>query len=174
MKYVDSAECYHVEFKRLSSNIVQLIGKFPSKESGFTLGRIGEPEAFTGDYTDYTTIYKELENGVQFSNDESTYTEPEPEVVFKATEGGELNGKTVQNVSDYSELSIPIPIQYPDYEFTGWSPEIPESGTVNGRVAFTAIFISTNPQTDIEARVSVLEKDVKAIDKALNGGTSKE
>lgn len=169
MKYVDSAECYQVEFKRLASNIVQLIGKFPSKESGFTLGRIGDPEAFTGDYTDYTTIYKELKNGVQFSNDGSIYTEPEPEVIFKATEGGELNGKTAQNVSNYSELIIPIPIQYPDYEFSGWSPEIPESGTINGKVAFTAIFISTKPQTDIEARVSILEEDVKNINSALEG-----
>lgn len=174
MKYVDSTECYQVEFKRLSNNIVQLIGKFPSKESGFTLGRIGDPKAFTGDYSDYTMIYKELENGVQFSNDGSAYTEPEPEVIFKATEGGELNGKTVQNVSDYSELSIPIPIQYPDYEFAGWSPEIPESGTVSGKVAFTAIFISTKPQADIEARVSVLEGDVKAIDEILKGGIGKE
>lgn len=169
MKYVDSAESYHVEFCRLTNNIIQLIGKFPSKKCGFILGRIGEPEVFTGDYTDYTTIYKEIENGVQFSNDGSTYTEPEPQVVFKTTEGGELNGEKVQNVSDYSELVVPIPVRYPDYEFTGWSPEVPESGTINGKVSFTAIFVGTKPQSDIEARVSVLEEDIKNINTALEG-----
>ena len=80
MTYCGDAEIHIVSFKIISKNIVQLLGDFPVKECGFTLSRIGKKEV--NDYTDYTTVYREVEGGVQFSNDGSVYVAPpEPELV---------------------------------------------------------------------------------------------
>ncbi len=78
MKYIDGTEEYQVSFNSLGKNIVQIKGDLPIKEDGFTLSRIGNPDAFAGDYSDYTTVYREIDGGVQFSNDGSIYVPPEP------------------------------------------------------------------------------------------------
>lgn len=72
---VGNEEIYLVEFKS-DDNIVELKGDFPIKTTGFTLSRIGQNDNW--DYSTYTTIYREIEGGVQFSNDGSVYVEPEP------------------------------------------------------------------------------------------------
>jgi len=76
MKYKDSQETYTVNFKRISDKIIELCGDFPVKRSGFVLSRIGKEDGW--DYSAYKTVYKEIENGVQFSNDGSIYIPPEP------------------------------------------------------------------------------------------------
>lgn len=73
---VGNEEIYLVEFKS-DGNIVELKGDFPIKTTGFTLSRIGQNDNW--DYSTYTTIYREIEGGVQFSNDGSVYVEPELE-----------------------------------------------------------------------------------------------
>lgn len=78
MKYIGDITEYKVSFNKIGNNIVQIKGNIPIKTDGFILTRIGEPEAFTGDYSDYTTVYREIEGGVQFSNDGSVYVPPEP------------------------------------------------------------------------------------------------
>lgn len=82
LKYIEpnaeeasNKEIYLVEFKS-DGNIVELKGDFPIKTTGFTLSRIGQNDNW--DYSTYTTIYREIEGGVQFSNDGSVYVEPEP------------------------------------------------------------------------------------------------
>lgn len=80
MKYLGLKTEYEVNFSRVSENIVQLIGDMPAKEKGFTLSRKEKEDAW--DYSDFTTVYREIENGIQFSNDGSVYVappEPEPE-----------------------------------------------------------------------------------------------
>lgn len=72
--YQNEETTYDVEFKKISKNIVEIKGDFPIKDVGFTLSR---PDMNDGwDYLSFTTIYKEIENGVQFSNDDSVYVEP--------------------------------------------------------------------------------------------------
>ncbi|MBO5208477.1 MAG: hypothetical protein J6B68_03940 [Lachnospiraceae bacterium] len=78
MKYIGDKTEYKISFNKIGNNLVQIKGNIPIKTDGFILTRIGEPEAFTGDYSDYTTIYREIEGGVQFSNDGSVYMPPEP------------------------------------------------------------------------------------------------
>ena len=73
MQYINSNEIYPVNFKTISSNIVELIGDFPVKTDGFTLSRENMNDDW--DYSDYTTVYGEIENGVHFSNDGSTRPE---------------------------------------------------------------------------------------------------
>lgn len=75
LKYVGDEETYAVEFRTVANNIVELMGDFPIKDTGFTLSRAEHEDNW--DYTCYTTVYREIEGGVQFSNDGSVYVEPE-------------------------------------------------------------------------------------------------
>lgn len=75
LKYVGDEETYAVEFRTVANNIVELIGDFPIRDTGFTLSRAEHEDNW--DYTGYTTVYREIEGGVQFSNDGSVYVEPE-------------------------------------------------------------------------------------------------
>lgn len=76
LKYLNSTTSYEVDFFCVSENIIEIHGDFPVENFGFTLSRPGQNDSW--DYSDFTTIYRTLENGVQFSNDESVYVEPEP------------------------------------------------------------------------------------------------
>lgn len=73
MRYINSNEIYSVNFKTISPNIVELTGDFPAKTDGFILSR--EEYEDNWDYSEYTTVYGEIENGVHFSNDGSTRPE---------------------------------------------------------------------------------------------------
>ena len=77
MNYINSTEKYAVNFKNISSNIIEIKGDFPIQTNGIQISRDKMPDDIW-DYSDYTTIYREIEGGVQFSNDGSVYVEPEP------------------------------------------------------------------------------------------------
>lgn len=80
LTYVGQTKKYEVEFSRISEHVVQVIGGLPASDSGFTVSRIGQDDGW--DYTGYTTLYRELEDGLQFSDDGSIYVEPkEPDPV---------------------------------------------------------------------------------------------
>lgn len=76
LRYLNEKGKYLISFKTISKNIVQITGDFPIKTSGFALSREGKEE--NGDYSAYTTVYREIEGGVQFSNNGSVYIPPEP------------------------------------------------------------------------------------------------
>lgn len=75
LKYAKFITIYPVEFSRVSANVVQILGDLPFKDVGFTLSRQEKNDNW--DYKAYTTLYRELTNGLQFSNDGSVYIEPE-------------------------------------------------------------------------------------------------
>ena len=77
MNYINSTEKYAVNFKTITSNIVEIKGDFPIQTDGIQISRDKKQDDIW-DYSDYTTIYREIEGGVQFSNDGSVYVEPEP------------------------------------------------------------------------------------------------
>lgn len=76
LKYINLKTSYEVDFFRISDNIIEIQGNFPVKSHGFTLSHPNQNDDWN--YSDFTTIYRTLENGVQFSNDGSTYIPPEP------------------------------------------------------------------------------------------------
>lgn len=77
LKYLNSTTSYEVDFFRISENVIEIRGNFPVENPGFILFR-SDQKTDTWNYSDFTTVYRILEDGVQFSNDESVYTEPEP------------------------------------------------------------------------------------------------
>lgn len=162
MKYIGQETTYKVSFSKISENVVQLEGNFPAKTNGFILSRIGNPDAFTGDYSDYTTVYRELDGAVLFSNDGSIWIEPIPKVTFSAGVGGMLDGIIEQEAKDYSELVIPTPVPDENYEFVGWNQDIPTEGKIENNISFYATFKSLLPPPEpvpsIEERVTAVEE----------------
>jgi hypothetical protein len=170
-QYINDTKTYNVSFEKLDKNHVKILGDIPVRTNGFILGRIGEPKAFTGDYSEYKTVYREIDGGVIFSNDGSEYVEPVPIVNFYTNGGGTLDGAIMQEVSAYEDLIVPTPIPNENYEFTDWSPEIPLSGKITGDTSFNAIFTSTLPQPDpeptVEERVTALEEQNSVLEECL-------
>ncbi len=71
---------YAVDFTRVSEHVIQITGDFPIKGNGFTLSRIDCEDEW--DYTGFRTVYRNIEGGAQFSDDNSVWTAPpEPEPV---------------------------------------------------------------------------------------------
>lgn len=148
LTYVGESSKHKIEFKKVSEHIVSVKGNLKAKTKGFTLSREGKNDAW--DYKDYTTIYREFDGEIQFSNDGSIWVKPLPKVTFNTNGGGTLEGETLQEVYTYEELVIPNPIASEDYEFAKWSPEVPTSGEIIGNHTYTAIFTSTLPEPEPE------------------------
>lgn len=183
MKYLDKENKYSIEFKNHSKNIVEIIGDIPVRTSGFLLSRPGKNDNW--DYSNYTTIYRKTKDSVMFSNDGSEYVELIPVVSFNTNGGGTLEGEISQEAKNYEEIIVPTPIANENYEFTGWSPEIPESGEIAGNKSYTAIFTSTLPMPDpepvpsleddvaaLKVSVTELQGDMQALNKTLKGGNN--
>ena len=166
LTYMGESSKYKIEFKKMSEHIVSVKGNLKAKTKGFTLSREGKNDAW--DYKDYTTVYRELDGEIQFSNDGSVWVKPLPKVNFYTNGGGTLEGEVLQEVYTYEELVIPTPIANEDYEFTGWNPIIPESGEIDGNKSYTAVFVSTlpppEPEPTLEDEVHALKDSVAALE----------
>jgi len=177
LRYLDEKIAYEVSFEPVSSNVVQITGRFPVKEKGFVLFR-DSVEDDLWDYLGYKTVYREIEGGAQFSNDGSVYAPPIPVVTFTAGFGGSIDGAGTQTVDEYGKLSIPAPVPEENYEFTGWVPEIPVTGKIDGDKVFTAGFIYVPTLEEVkEAKVNEMnaaqqEAITAGIDVTLNDGTT--
>ncbi|MDE7323155.1 MAG: hypothetical protein K2N73_10615 [Lachnospiraceae bacterium] len=75
MNYIEDSTIYPVEFSIVSDNVIDLKGDFPVLTKGFILSRPDHDDNW--DYSAYTTVYRKIDGGVQFSNDESIYIPPE-------------------------------------------------------------------------------------------------
>lgn len=107
MNYLGSSAVFPVEFNTISKNVVELKGNFPIMTDGFFLSRQDYEDNW--DYGAYTTVYREIEGGAQFSNDESVYVEP---VTIEPTEEElteiEQRSLAAQAVPTNEELSAAV------------------------------------------------------------------
>ena len=71
-----SDEIREVTFSRHSEHVIELGGIADAPTTGFTTWRM-DGVTQLGDFSDYTTVYRTLDNAVQLSNDGSVYIEPE-------------------------------------------------------------------------------------------------
>lgn len=75
LQYVGEDKKHVVEFQKINKHIVQIKGSIPVKINGFTCTRT-EVDDDAWDYTQFTTVYREIEGGVQYSDDGSVYVPP--------------------------------------------------------------------------------------------------
>lgn len=135
MKYTGEGTAHQVSFRNVSDHVCEMMGDFPIKSGGFILSRVGKDDAW--DYSGYTTVYRQIEGGAQFSNNGSVFI---PQITFSASAGGALTGETSQEAYNYEELEIPTPEPAENYMFSGWEPEIPASGEIPDHQTFRALF----------------------------------
>lgn len=65
VQFNDKKSMQEVDFKTISPDVVQLTGKkVPRSNAGFKMYRLNGD--FLGDYSDYTKIVAEVENGLQY------------------------------------------------------------------------------------------------------------
>ena len=78
VKFNDLNRVFQVSFSKLNDHVVSLVGPFlPANTSGFKTFRINGKQL--GDWSKFTTIYRVIEGGVQFSDDGSIWVEPIPD-----------------------------------------------------------------------------------------------
>ena len=70
-----SDEIREVTFSRRSEHVIELGGITDAPTTGFTTWRM-DGVTRLGDFSDYTTVYRVLDNAVQLSDDGSVYVEP--------------------------------------------------------------------------------------------------
>ena len=75
IKFLDRDALYPVSFSQDSAHVCTTIGEgIPRDTCGFQTFRMnGQP---LGDRSDFTTIYRILDNGIQWSNDGSVWVDP--------------------------------------------------------------------------------------------------
>lgn len=71
-----SDEFLEAGFTRISDHVIELRG-VTKAPSGFTTWRM-DGVTQLGDFSGYVTLYRELENAVQLSDDGSVYVKPNP------------------------------------------------------------------------------------------------
>lgn len=86
IRFMNSNRCINAEVKRTGSNTVKIYKTGAANLSGF---KIYKGNAEIASYTDYTTLYKQEEDGYILSNDESVFVPevreaPAPETVESA------------------------------------------------------------------------------------------
>lgn len=79
--YVDTSIYYDVDVMAILPDVIQVTGpKLIMKESGFILIDEEENEY---DYSEYSTLYRTVEGGFQYSNDGSIWVEPTKSVTVE-------------------------------------------------------------------------------------------
>ena len=90
-------------FEKPSENIVS-IGNTNVNTSGFKVYRESD-SLFLGDYSDYTTVYKEDNEKISYSNDGSVYVEPEvPE--FDETAAEDIVSEPLTPAEEAANMSL--------------------------------------------------------------------
>lgn len=106
LQYVGEEIKYPVEFRKISQNVVQVKGELPAQINGFDCisPKVGDPWK----YREFTTVYRVIEGGVQFSNDGSVWVAPpEPE----PTPEPEPYVPTLEEVKAFKKNEIAIAYQ---------------------------------------------------------------
>lgn len=163
LTYIGQNKKYPVNFRIISEHIVEVTGDFPILDYGFILTRIGDPNAFTGDYSLYGTVYRLLENGAQFSDDGSEYIPPEPTPVPVEPTLDEIRANKLSEIESMKNQSIIEGVEYKDTIFTYSTSEqftikkkLEQSIQTESSVSISGV--SLNPE-EIKELYTMLEKN---------------
>lgn len=77
IKFLNDEHIHQAIVEQITAHIIEVKGEgIEPNISGFHV--LTEDGAVSGEYEDYTTLYRTIDGGFQLSNDESVYVEPEP------------------------------------------------------------------------------------------------
>lgn len=117
IKYENLKSEYSAEVKIISAHVVQLTGELPSTGSGFKVYR--NDGLMLGNYVGFTTVYKAVEGGYQYSDDRSVYVEPIiPEVIIVEPTAEELAEKErQQKIADINSQILALKAQLKSLDY---------------------------------------------------------
>ena len=180
IKFKDKEMPIQGTVKIVNENLIRIISEDEPNMSGFSLfiDKNMKMPMSKVQYENYKTLYNRGEGWYELSNDGSIYIEPIPVVRFSVnSNAGAVVGDLEQTVRDYEDLVIPTVTPADNYEFIGWSPEIPETGEIDRNVNFTAImeYVPTIEELR-EAKIQELKNDKMLVieqgfDATLTDGT---
>lgn len=102
VKYNDKLAFHEITFKRMSDNVVRLIGSLERSNKGFKT--YTEQGVQLGDFSDYTTYYKDASlTEVWYSNNGSTYSEPKEELVEPQPTAEEIKQMLIDGVQNWMD-----------------------------------------------------------------------
>lgn len=165
LTYIGQNKKYPVNFRIISEHIVEVTGDFPILDYGFILTRIGDSNAFTGDYSLYGTVYRLLENGAQFSDDGSEYIPPEPKPTPVPVEPTleEVRANKLSEIESTKNQSIMEGVEYKGTIFTYSTSEqftiknkLEQSIQTESSVSISGVLL--NPE-EIKELYTMLEKN---------------
>ena len=120
VRFLEKTEIYDLRVTVLAPDLVQLFPPFPEENLMLGFQLLTNKGSVYGDYRDYTTIYRQMEDGsVILSNNGTVYSppsgpepgqEPEPELTLE-----ELKGQKKREISDaceqviYSGITVMLP-----------------------------------------------------------------
>ena len=113
VKFLNSSEEIITTMKRVSHNVIEIFDTTPNT-SGFYLMK--EDGSIFGNCSDYTTIYRETESGVQYSNDGSVYKgeSTDPDIVWDELQMAKEQKIRQLNLDQQSLISNGCDVQLSD------------------------------------------------------------
>ena len=141
VRFKGNQEIFEIIMRIAGINLMQLFPPLPEDvdlTAGFELLTESKGGKVFGDYSKYTTIYRKMDDGsVILSNDGSVWEPPVYSVLFTGS-NCQIIGEAKQTPGRFEELVLPEIIPNENFEFLGWSPEIPSEGKVDRNITFYA------------------------------------
>lgn len=169
-RFKGNPEVFEIQIRSIGKNLVQLYQPLPDIDltAGFEMLTKNRGGKVYGNYHSYTTMYRIMEDGsVILSNDGSVYTPPEPKV-FKVrfiADGGMIVGEAEQTPVSFDKLDVPYVEVSGNYEFLGWSPEIPIKGILERDYTFYSViqYVPTLEEVKVQKKAEISEVCEKTI-----------
>lgn len=127
IEYKSSEKKYELNGIKKEKHIVTLLGILPENTSGFSIFSNGKK---IGDYSGFTTVYRKLDDGIQYSDDGSVWAEPTSDISVVVMWDDEDDSEGIRPESIYATLTY----DNTDYKLTlsaenGWKASIGEKET---------------------------------------------
>ena len=180
VRFKGSPNVFEITMRIAGINLMQLFPPLPEDAdltAGFELLTEAKGGKVFGDYTKYTTIYRRMDDGsVILSNDGRIWEPPAYTVSFSGS-NCQIVGDAKQTPGRFEELVVPEVVPDENFEFLGWSQEIPESGIVDKNITFYAQMkyiptleeVKSDKKTEISAACEKIIHD--GIDVVVPDGT---
>ena len=152
IKFLDNDEHLQGSIRMIDEHTVE-VRNCNKNLSGFQL--FTDAGFMFGDYSKFKYDYEEPiseEKVYRYTNDNHKWIKPMNTVVFSSTVPDSLIGKTIQKAYNYEELEIPSVQQVENYEFVGWEPTIPSSGSITENKTYVAKFNYNEPIENVRER----------------------
>lgn len=152
IKFLDNDEHLQGSIKMIDEHTVE-VRNCNKNLSGFQL--FTDADFMFGDYSKFKYDYEEPiseEKVYRYTNDNHKWVKPMNTVIFSSNVKDVIIGETIQKAYNYEELVVPFVQQIENYEFIGWEPKIPSSGSITEDKTYVAKFIYNEPIENVRER----------------------